>query len=437
MNAMSYDVASGCTVKPIETASCVQQAIDEAAARGGGTVEVKAGVYRLRDALHLRSSVHLRGETGAVLQKTPSVSSAIASSLGFGFYEFTVEEPDKFEVGMGVHIADEKASGFYTTVATIVRREGDVFFINRPFNHDYNPQHGGRVTSLFSLIDGTDVQDVSVENLILDGNREETERLTGCRGSGVFMLRSQRVRLQNLEVRHYRGDAISFQQCADIAVRRCHLHHNSNGGLHPGSGTVRYLMTENHIHDNGAFGVFYCLRTTHSLCADNVIEHNGEAGISIGERDSDHLIERNTIRDNNKQGIIFQPARTSGGDRVRVEHNTIGPNCRRYEGEDAAEIAVQSGLHDLYIANNNITTASAPAFFVHPDGARRFLVNNVVDQHLQQRENVRGAADAVNFDAPDALPLVGPEALPLEGALHLNLAPLSPWNEVAPELLSD
>src|SRR5690606_32318295 len=117
-----------------------------------------------------------------------------------------------------------------------------------PLSHDYSPPSEAAVTTLFPLVSGIDVEDVVVENLLLDGNEEETRVLNGCRGGGVFLLGSQRVRLQNLEVRNYKGDAISFQQCADIEVLACNLHHNTGGGLHPGSGSVRYRLADNYIH---------------------------------------------------------------------------------------------------------------------------------------------------------------------------------------------
>src|SRR5690348_9295566 len=97
------------------TNATIQAAVDRAAAAGGGTVTVPAGTYLMHDALHLRSGVRVVGEGSPVLKKVPSVRSRIPDFLGYGHYEFTVDEPEKFRVGMGVHLLDKNAGGFYTT----------------------------------------------------------------------------------------------------------------------------------------------------------------------------------------------------------------------------------------------------------------------------------------------------------------------------------
>ncbi|MGQ9813657.1 MAG: hypothetical protein ACUVR3_00650 [Candidatus Roseilinea sp.] len=82
------------------TNQALQRAIDDVAAAGGGVVEVPAGIYRMRDTLHLRSGVRVIGEPGAVLLKEPSVTVPLLDCLGYDHYEFTVTEPDKLQVGM-------------------------------------------------------------------------------------------------------------------------------------------------------------------------------------------------------------------------------------------------------------------------------------------------------------------------------------------------
>lgn len=399
----------------------LQQAVDAAAAAGGGTVEVPAGVYRMRDALHLRSGVQVVGEAGAILRKVPSVSSALTNVLGYGHYEFTVAEPEKFEVGMGVHVTDKGSVGFYDTVGTITHRQGELFFIDRKFNHDYSPTAEGCVTSVFSLIQGYRVHDAGASGLTLDGNPEETVWMNGCRGGGVFLLEAHGVELRDLEITNYRGDGVSFQQCTDIIIRGCHVHHQTGGGLHPGSGSVRYLLEDNNVHDNGGCGVFYCLRTTHSICRNNTLLDNGDVGISIGERDTDHQVCGNTIRGNGGSGVAFRPPRVQSGDRVRLEDNCIGPNCR---GEAEHEIVVPDGLRQVLIAGNEIAADKGKALAVGADCGEISFAGNTVNGRAQTPEDIEGqAADNTDADFPD----VGPAALPLDGARHLNMETLTPW----------
>ncbi|MCC6580790.1 MAG: right-handed parallel beta-helix repeat-containing protein [Phycisphaeraceae bacterium] len=400
----------------------LQAMIDEAASRGGGMVRIPAGRYMMNNALRLRSRVHVIGEPGATLVKVPSVRSPLSHYLGYGLCEFAVRDPSLFEVGMGVHILDDHGFGFYTTVATIIDRDGDWFFIDRQAQHDYLPPHGGLAVSVFSLIEAENVEDAVVEGLTLDGNPEETFCLNGCRGGGVFMIRTRRVRLTNLEILNYNGDAVSFQQCTDIAVDHCHLHHNRGCGLHPGSGTVRYVMANNHVHDNEGFGLFYCLRTMYSICRDNRLENNAHAGLSIGERDTHHLIAGNAILNNKGGGVSFRKPIAQGGDHVRLENNTVADNAPN--NGITGQIIVAPGLHDLVITGNIITPRPGePAVRVGLDCTGITVAGNTVGGRAQQMCDVAADSEVALSMPTQPLTPVGPEAMPTGGMRHLPITP--------------
>src|SRR5688500_12746579 len=88
--------------------SPLQQLIDDGA-RSGKAVVVPPGVHVLHDSLHLRSGVHLIGNPDAVITRSPSISSPVADFLGYGLYDIAVAEPEKFQVGMGVHLYDDNS----------------------------------------------------------------------------------------------------------------------------------------------------------------------------------------------------------------------------------------------------------------------------------------------------------------------------------------
>jgi len=401
------------------TGDAIQRAVERCASAGGGMVRVRAGVYRLRSAVRLRSGVALVGEPGAVLLREPSIERPIADYLGYGLREFTVTDPSGLEPGMGVHLTDDGAGGFYDTVANIVRRDGNRFTLDRPLNHDYSPRARGRVATLFPVVEGVGIERARVERLVLDGNPDETRVLNGCRGGGLFLLGCRDVRVTGLEVRHFRGDGISFQQCCDVRVVGCDVHHCSGAGLHPGSGSVRYVFQGNRSHRNGGCGLFYCLRTTHSLCAGNRFEENGDAGISIGELDTDHRIAGNTVRGNGS-GIHFRTPLAHGGDRVIVESNTIGPNG------GPAEIVLTERLRDVCVRGNHFSGGERPALRVGPGCERIAFEANTVAGREQRAEDVAGDAAAIGGWRDIA---VGPAALPLDGARHLGVAKLPRWEE--------
>ena len=90
----------------------LQAAVEYIAALGGGTVEIMAGDFVMRDSLHLRSHVTVRGVSGkTVLRKADGVVSSLALDGDFGEQQITVEDVDGFEVGDGVAIWDNNAGG--------------------------------------------------------------------------------------------------------------------------------------------------------------------------------------------------------------------------------------------------------------------------------------------------------------------------------------
>ena len=98
----------------------LQAAVDYVAGLGGGSVEIGEGEYRMRDSLHLRPNVAVRGVKGkTILRKAPGVVSALAIDGDFGEEQITVQDPDGFASGCGVAIWDKNAGGFHTTVARI------------------------------------------------------------------------------------------------------------------------------------------------------------------------------------------------------------------------------------------------------------------------------------------------------------------------------
>jgi len=400
--------------------AAIQSAVDEAA--GGGIVELPAGTFVLRNAVYLRSGVALVGQgERTVLRKAPAVESPLADYLGYGHYEITLEKPEPFEPGMGVIILDQNAVGFYTTTATLLRRDGNAFIIDKMLNHDYKPEAGGRVINLHPLVAADCAANVAVRGLTIDGG-DEPQRINGCRGGGVFLLQARSATVQDVEVTHFGGDAVSFQQCTDIVVRDCRVHHNRGSGLHPGSGSVRYLLAGNEVHHNDGDGIFYCLRTTHSLCARNDIHHNRGVGISVGERDTDHVLSDNDIRSNGGSGLFLRDPLRRGADRMLVEGN-------RFRGNGEPEVRIAPGLRDVVLRGNRFTAVKGEAVRIGQGAERIYLADNRLGGRPLAAAHVAGECAAACFgERPEPLH-VGPAAAREEHALHLAVElPARPAN---------
>ena len=67
----------------------LQAAVDYIAALGGGTVEIGPGEFVMRDSLHLRSHVTVRGTEGeTILRKAHGAKSKLAMDGDFGEQQF-------------------------------------------------------------------------------------------------------------------------------------------------------------------------------------------------------------------------------------------------------------------------------------------------------------------------------------------------------------
>ena len=308
----------------------LQAAVDYVAGLGGGLVEIGEGEYLMRDSLHLRSGVNVRGRKGkTILRKSDGVVSPLALDGDFGEQQITVEDPAGFAVGGGVAIWDDHAGGFHTTVARITGRRGNTFAIDTPLMADCMVSAHAKAATVFPVVSGKDVEGAVVEDLVVEGNKDANAPLNGCRGAGIYLYRGFGTTIRGCVVRDFRGDGISFQQSNDVTVVDCLSEGNTDLGLHPGSGSQRPVVKGCVARDNGTDGLFLCWRVRHGVFEDNRLEGNGRFGISIGHKDSDNLLRGNQVVRNASNGVCFRDE--SGGmspHRNRLEGNRIEDNGR-------------------------------------------------------------------------------------------------------------
>ncbi|MFC1714270.1 nitrous oxide reductase family maturation protein NosD [Candidatus Poribacteria bacterium] len=332
----------------------LQAAVDYVAGLGGGTVNIAAGTYLMKDSLHLRSNVDILGQGEAtILRKCDGVSSPLATDGDYGQEAITLVNPAGFEVGMGVTVADDRSGGFHTTVATMISQEGDMFAITKPLNADCMVANNAFARNTFPVISGYYVDDIRLEKVTIDGNRENNEHLNGCRGAGIFLYRGNSVQIMDCVVHGYNGDGISFQQSNDIHLEDNTSYNNANLGMHPGSGSQRPVVKNNLSHDNGDDGLFLCWRVRHGIFEGNELRNNGRFGISIGHKDSDNVLRNNVVVGNSSHGVFFrnEPEYT-GGHRNLLENNKIQNNGASGEGSG---IYIRGETHDITIIGNEIS----------------------------------------------------------------------------------
>lgn len=383
----------GCEIRGF-TNTHVQCAVDRVAMLGGGDVELSAGTFAMADSLHLRPHVHVRGQGEAtVLRKNAQKTARVNAYLGYGHYDICVAEPDVFEAGEGVWIRDDRAGGFYTTVGTLVRREGDTWFTSRPHRHDYHPQANAVVETVFPVVSAYDICDASLEDLAIDGNRSENPTMiTGCRGGGVFVMRSHRVVVRRVTVQDCNSDGLSFQTCDDMELAECLVEGCSGNGYHPGSGSNRF-----HIHGcvargNGQCGLYYCLRVRDSLLEDCTFEDNASHGVSTGARDTGSINRNLTVRNNGGCGFFFREHTRSDAPHANtIERCTFEHNGAE-EGE--AEILIQGEVDGTRLTANAIRPREGkPAVLIRPGVLSVEMADNEIEGGGEAVVDLRSASD--------------------------------------------
>lgn len=353
----------------------LQAAVDYVGNLGGGMVEVGPGEYLMRDSLHMRGGVTLRGAgADTVLKKDAETRSLLAADGDFGEYAITVENPQDFEIGNGLHVATKRVNGFHTICATILNKNGNYLTLSRPLNADCMMADEAYAATLFPVISAYHVEDFRIENVTIDGNREHNGIINGCRGAGIFFYQGDAGVIQNCMVRGYSGDGISFQQSNDVQVLDCVVEKCSGGGIHPGSGSQRAVIRGCTSSENDKNGFFFCWRVREAVVEDNKFINNGATGISIGHKDSDNIIRRNVIADNAGGGVqwreetepmaahnitfIENTVRNNGSYGLFIGGETNGTvirnNTIKCTGADSVGVRIDKKAGDVVIENNQI-----------------------------------------------------------------------------------
>jgi len=340
----------------------LQAAVDYVARLGGGSVHVLPGTYRLRNAVWLPSGIRLSG-CGAetILTKHPSRTVALADDSDWYDQEITLEDAAGFEVGDGVVLRAKNPDdgGREVIKRTLVARDGRRFKLNDGLRKNLWLAGKPTCASLFPLLTSERTADVVIENLTLDGNRQNNQRLDGNYAGCIFLQDCNRYTIRGVTARNYNGDGISFQVCHDVVVENCHSHDNADLGVHPGSGAQRPILRGNRLERNG-IGLYWCWGVKFGLAEGNRIEQNRQFGISIGHADTDNLMRNNEIIGSGEVGVLFRDdarGRDFWPNRNRLENNRIVDSG----GETGIGIDMRGKVRDVRIASNTIRETRGPA----------------------------------------------------------------------------
>src|SRR5204863_985087 len=158
----------------------IQAAVDYVARRGGGTVRVLPGTYRLRNSIFLQSKVRILGSgADSVLFKEPSVTTKLIVDGDHWDQEITLADAKGFQVGDGVRLVAKDAHGEGTNSIqrTLIASSGNRFKLDRRLEERFHLDGDPKIATNFALLQCTGAADVIIENLAVDGNKAHNEML--------------------------------------------------------------------------------------------------------------------------------------------------------------------------------------------------------------------------------------------------------------------
>jgi predicted TIM-barrel fold metal-dependent hydrolase len=272
--------------------------------------------------------------------------------------EITLVDPTGFQVGDGVCLRARNPHTKSTTVLrrTLIARSASRFKLDRALRENFWLEGEATAATLFPILCGENVTNVTITDITLDGNRQHNDFLDGNYSGCVFLQDCRRICLRGVEARNNNGDGISWQICHDVVVEDCHSHDNAGLGLHPGSGSQRPIIRGNKIQRND-IGIFFCWGVRGGRAEKNTIEDNRSYGVSIGHRDTDNVVCDNRIVRSGKTGVLF---RLDGSPEFAPHRNKIERNVIVDSGDnDGIGIDIRGTPHDIVLAGNTLRESRA------------------------------------------------------------------------------
>src|SRR5437773_1018607 len=201
----------------------IQAAVDYVARLGGGTVRLLPGTYRMRNSVFLQSKVRLLGSgTDSVLFKEPSATTKLIVDGDHWDQEVTLADPKGFQVGDGVRLVSKDPYGKGTNIIqrTLIASAGNRFKLDRRLEERFHLEGEPQIATNFSLLQCTNVADVIIESISVDGNKAHNEMLDrGAFDDGSIRLdESNRITIRDATVRDFYCDGIVWGISHDVVV---------------------------------------------------------------------------------------------------------------------------------------------------------------------------------------------------------------------------
>jgi hypothetical protein len=370
---------------PGYTSIAISKAVDILSRKQGGIVKLSPGIFEITGPVTLASNISLIGAgSETVLKKVDGIRTPFIDDADYGELKLTVAETTGIIPGMGVQIYDKNQnSGWAVTTAVVTAVDKNVIYIDNYLVRDYDADDQGMLSNACSIISTVETDNVRIADLVVDGNKLTNDYLNGCRGGAVYVHKSTNTFIENIQVRDFNGDGISWQLTENVTVRNCDISGCTNSGLHPGTGSPKTLIEGNESHHNDKEGLFICWRVHHGVVRKNVFHHNGRYGICTGHKDTDMLFQENHIYENGSDGVNFRGEKAANAPhRNTFIRNTIENNGTEKGGFG---FSFNSPSEEILIKENIIRDSGAgsqkAAVYITRNGLPVKLEQNRISGH--------------------------------------------------------
>lgn len=331
----------------------IQYAVD-AMPTSGGMVVLLDGLYEISAPVRMKSNVQLIGSgRETILRKSEGVQTEYTVDADYGELKITVKDPAGFTPGMKIQVTDsENSSCWNVSTAYVTDIIDHVIYIDDYLIRDYRSDLNGKISNASSVIEVIEAENVLIRNLVVDGNKAENYLTDGCNGSGIYIFKSKKVTVDQVVVKDFNGEGISWQITENVTIQNSEIAGSGNIGLHPGTGSPLTVIENNDVHHNAVDGLFICWRVHHSRVSGNRFYENGRYGICTGHKDTDVIFEGNHIYDNGSDGVHLRGERAiNAPHRNTFKGNIIENNGRLGTGYG---ISFNSPAEDVVLLDNTI-----------------------------------------------------------------------------------
>jgi hypothetical protein len=366
------------------TSDAIQIALDAIKTRGGGTVKLNPGEFKIIGPVRLSDNTSLIGSgKSTVLKKCDGFRTSFIIDADWGMLKAVVKDVSGFKKGMGIQLFDNKHDqGWDVTTARITDIQDNVIYFDNNTVNDYLASLDGTVTNGCSIIEAVGVENAKIADLVIEGNKATNDYINGCRGGGIYIHKSRNCLVENVIINEFNGDTFSWQITENITLRGCEASNGNGLGFHPGTGSDHSIVENCISHNNKGDGIFLCWRVQNGIFRNNTVYANGDNGISIGHKDTDNLFDNNRVYENVNHGVLFRNEdEQNSGHRNTFTGNVIENNG---VGRESCGFYIGGETHDINITGNTIRSAGkgnqSIAIFIGNKSSRVTSTDNKISE---------------------------------------------------------